>query len=277
MATTTETPDVYELTEGWNFNIAGTSATGTRTYLETTEPMSVATIPLPKIGDAWDTDWPFCTLQAITVSLVNNNENCGKKYTCNYASVINLQTALPSDVDELPVSVDVGGELVSWTQPEGSNAWKWVSDDVAVPGSQPLFRKVSTATIRITRVVKDFQAYMATVMDIVNYVNLEPDLLGFPEGALLFTGVNLTQFYNKANQKRWKAELNFVARKIIGPMGANVYEWGWTQIMRDDTGKWDIPVGPGGVTLYTETLFKDLFESDALGDDEDLYPVIPTK
>jgi len=264
---------VYALTQNWSFTISDSGVIGTRVYLETTAAMPVASTTLPKLGSTWDSDYPFVTLKTITITYINDNDNCGRLFTCSYDGSPYTQTAEPLSSEELPKNVSVTGELVSWEPTKSS--YKWL-DGVAV--AQPVFVQVANAEITVTRVVKDFDAYMAQVFFCTNLCN-DSELFGFPEGALMFAGADMTEFKNKMGNKRWKADLKFVARKCQGDIAAGASDpdgWGWTFQLREDTGKWDEPkLQPAGKALYAVTDLTVLFETDSLGDLEDLYETVP--
>uniref|UniRef100_A0A6H1ZXT0 Uncharacterized protein n=1 Tax=viral metagenome TaxID=1070528 RepID=A0A6H1ZXT0_9ZZZZ len=262
---------VYSLVEQWRFFVSASSVTGTRVYLDESAalPAPATLTMLPNIGDTWDDDYTNVTLKTIDISYVDNNDNCPKKYVCNYDSVPSVQTAVPLSADDLPIYVDVSGEQISWVPPKGT--FEWASDNSEC--SQVIFKQVSLATVRMYRVVKTFDVYMATVMALAGKVNATA-WRGFYPRTVMFQGANMTQFLNRLGQKRWKAELIFCARSVTKELG----DWtdGWNFIVREENGNWDQPRQKVTTDrLYASVDFTPLFEVDELGDEEDFFQAFP--
>jgi len=271
MALIGESVQVYELVEQWRFSISASSVSGTRVYLDSDASLGTSRVALPNIGDVWDLDYGNVTLKTIDVTYLNDNDNCGRKYVCNYDGLPYTQTSIVQSSDDFPRSVDVSGEFITW-EPKG-NIFQWGSDDSVT--KQAVFKHVATATFRIARVVKDFDDYMHDVAGKVNRVNAA-NFLGFPAGTVLFIGANMTEFNNRVGFKRWRADLNFVFRTVTGDL-RDGYD-GWNYFLRNDTGKFDSIYNANDLTnLYELIHFDTLFEGHALGDSEDLFNAFPDK
>lgn len=267
MATLGDSIDVYALVQQWSMTISAESIEGTRVYMEDvgqSMPDGSSKTTLPKLGDSWDSDYLNLTLKTITVTYILDNDNCPRKFVCNYNGVPFTQMAEPLSADDLPKNIEIGGEFNSW-EPK-LNTWKWASDDAPI-NKQVLNRRIALLTIRITRVIRDFDTYTELCSILINHVN-DVELLGFPTETLLFNGANLYEFRNRAGQKRWKVDLQFVARFVTGNPAAD----GWNYQLRDTDGSWDKAINVAtGHSTYLSASLESLFETDALGDDEDLY------
>jgi len=281
MSVYTTTPlQVYLLTENWGFQTGTTGLSGTRTYLETTTDLSgVSRVDLPKLGDSWDEENYNITLKDIAVALVNNSEQCGRKHICSYDGVPFTQVAVPLSDDDVPRSVEVGGEYLTWVE-GGAGSFYFPSDSSKV--QQAMAYQVSLANFRMYRVISNsyIDNYMVTVMDIVNLLN-DATFVGFATEMVMFTGANMTEFKNRAGSTRWRVELCFSVRQVTDkfpsvkqPAAAD----GWNYILRQDTGKFERPIiGGGPASIYKTANFKSLFNAHALGSDENLYQIIPDK
>lgn len=267
--------EVYLLTERWGFQTGIAGLSGTRTYLDTTADLGVSKVGLPKLGDAWDSDNTNITLKNIEVNLLSDRDTCGKKYFCTYDGQPFGQTATPLSDDDVPRSVEVGGEYLTWVEPS-SGSFYFKSDNVKV--EQAMARQVSFSNFRMYRVISNsfIDDYMVTVMGMVNKLN-DTSFVGFPSEMVMFTGANMTEFKNRIGALRWRVELNFSARSVTRNF-TNGND-GWNYILRDSTGTWDKPViGIAGTEgIYPTANFKLLFNTHALGSDENLFQVIPAK
>jgi len=278
MSTLTTTPvQVYLLTEGWNFSVSTTSISGTRVYLETDQDLvGVTKVDLPRVGSPWDDDYPNVTLKTIDKTLVANSEQCGYKHTCTYDGVPFGQEAVPlAKETDVPRSVEVGGEYITWVEPGTNGAWYWLSDTAKV--EQAMSRIVALANFRMYRVIKneDIDEYMVTVMGIVNKLN-DKDFLGFPKEMVMFTGSSMSEFKNRTGDKRWRVELNFSVRSVTRNFTAGNDGWNW--ILRIDKGTWDKPwKNLPTSNIYPLGDFSTLFATHALGADENLFQVTPEK
>lgn len=272
----------YPLISEWQITIGGTGSSGTRKYLETTETLSGTKEAVPNIGQVWDGDHPI-TVSSIKMTYLNDNDNCGKLYTVNYDSNSSFNQQFEVAADELPVSVDIGGELIAVEPFRTINDvktyyWKFVSDEKDV--EQPLYKRTAVASIKFTRIVSDAEAYVNTCMDYVGKVN-QDTFFGFGIEQVMFEGCSTYQFLNSKGQKRWKAELTFTVRKVTGEGS----EDGWNYVLRPDGlgegAGWDKPVIKTGVnankSLYEDADFDALLNEGVLNEDENYYPSFPAK
>jgi hypothetical protein len=265
----------YTLVSNWRFTTTASGISGTREYIESADMTSVtgATASVvPKIGDAWDTTYTAVTCKSIEIRYLGDNENCPKIYVCSYDDTPVTQTEQPVGEDDLPRSMSITGELISWEPKPGT--WKWKG--TGLDCNQPIYRHVSTEEIVVTRVIKDIDDYNSHLFGAVNKTN-NYTLWGFQHGSLLFVGADITEFRNRAGAKRWKVDLKFVARKVLDPIDAGSNTWGWNTQLNEDTGKWDSPWFNGATYLYPEWDFSELFTKCPLGSDENLYQIIPKK
>jgi len=264
----------YALMEQWQFTITSSGATGTRVYLDTNLTLASSSKEnIPKIGDSWSDDYPDIVVKSIAVTYINNAEECGKKIVCTYGPRSIEMEVSPQSEDDLLKNVTVSGEFISW-EPKGSSYY-WLGTDPHETVKQPIFYNISKASIQMYRVIKDFDAYMAVVMSIVNTVNIE-EFLGFPAETVLFTGANCSEFKNRSGFKRWKVELLFTVRSCTGDYTDGNDGWNFT--LREDTGGFEKPVTELlDAPLYNSVYFNPLFTSDPLGDDEDLFEAYPSQ
>ena len=273
---------VYPLVQEWNFTVSESSVSGTRVFLENLGQLpGVDSQNLPNIGDPWDSTYEFCTAKTISVSYMGSSDCGGRKFTVNYDGSPAIISALVSSSD-LPVSVDVGGELVAvepYTVDESGVKtfhWNWQTDGEGC--NQPIFFHQGIANIRFTKVVPDAEAFVKTSMAYVGHVN-SGTFFSFPTGWVLYEGCSMYQFKNKLGFNRWKAELHFAVRNVTDDAGEFN---GWNFILRKDAaaggagGVWDRPVNVNGAFLYTGLDFDNLLSSHPLSDDEDYYNQFPT-
>lgn len=266
--------DVYLLRERWGFHTGTTGLGGVRTYLDTTADLGVAKVPLPKMGDAWDSDNTNITLKDMDIELLSGSETCGKKYILTYDGQPYGQTAVPLSDDDVPRTVETGGEYLTWVE-GGDGSFYWPSDSAKV--QQAMARQVSLANFRMYRVISNsfIDDYMVVVMGMTNKLN-NSSFVGFPAEMCMFTGTNMTEFKNRAGALRWRVELNFSARSVTKDFTAA--KDGWNFILRQSNGKWERPIiGGGPASIYPTANFKLLFNAHALGSDENLFQVIPAK
>lgn len=270
MAVIGEPINVYALVEQWRFSVSAENISGTRVYIGSDVEIPDAELTtLPKIGDEWDADYDYVTLKTIDVSYVGDNDNCPKKYICNYDGRPYEQTMVPRSLDDLPVYVDISGEYISWMPP--SHTYSWQSD--LKECVQPLYKHVALANFRLYRIVKDFDTYMALCMAYTNRLNAT-EFKGFPAEMVQFNGVNMYEFRNRLGKKRWRAELNFACRAVTKVVGDALD--GWNFILREDKGMWDKPINQDdGSSLYETVDFDELFETDPLGDEENFFQAFP--
>lgn len=262
----------YALMEQWSFVITNAGTSGTRVYLDTDAVLPNSTKEvIPKIGDSWSDDYPDILCISIAVTYLNNSEDCGKKIVCTYAPDFVTMDFEPQSEDDLTRNVSVSGEFISWEPKDDSYYWSGTTPHD--PVKQPVFYSISRAGIQMYRVIKDFPAYMFTVMTTTNAVNNE-EFLGFPAETVLFTGANCQEFKNRSGQKRWKVELSFSVRSCTGTYIDN--EDGWNYSLRETTGTWEKAVTEtGDYPIYDVISFDPLFTTDPLGDDENLFEDYP--
>jgi len=181
----------------------------------------------------------------------------------------------PTDVADLPKTVEFGGEIVNINpvNAPGSAGWLWDSDDTTVV--QPLPSKVNKTTLRITRYVVDsnFTIFQGNVKSLTARVNSAPAPFGTVIGGgmecWLFEGATTEVLYNCYNQKLWRAELQFTYRNPDhGDVTDNLEVEGWNKILRLD-GKWDVPYmtvprPDGSDTLYVDGDFSALFDDSVI-------------
>lgn len=263
---------VYPLTQEWRFSVSRDGTSGTRVYLEATGQIPGATTEtLPKIGDAWDTNYTTCVVVSIDVSYLNDNPNCGRRFVANYQGIPYTETVIPFTADDLPKSVEIGSEQMAIEEPgsDESHYWKWESDNVAV--KQPIFKHWGIANIRFTKTIKDMKKYIYTCMTYVNHIN-SGTFFGFPAEMVMFEGANLYQYKNRMGADRWKAELVFAVRNVTDDFisGKN----GWNYVLRKN-GTWDKPKDLDGNFLYTTMDFDTLISEHDLNNDEDYYNTFP--
>jgi len=271
----TDPISVIPLVAQWSFSISDTSLGGTRAFREGTH--STPTY-LPKIGDAWDTEYTNVTLKSIETSYIEDNDNCGRKFICTYNGLPYTQQAI-INTDLLPRTMDIGGEMRAW-EPRG-NLWKWASNGNVI-SNQNLSRRVVIVNYRMYRTVKDFNEYTVAMINIAGKINAQ-DFHGFPVGSVLFLGPNMSEFKNKIGATRWRAELLFSIKSCTGRLSSGVANAdGWTYDLREDgnvgyINGWDRPVIPGSpdTYLYEYADFAPIFETSQLGQDENLYDPLP--
>lgn len=244
---------VYELTEGWSFSVGTEGTQGTRVYLESTlmDP-SLTTVDLPQIGDSFDSTYTSCKLKSIQVTLVNNSSSCGKKYTCNYDGKPYSEQVQLGEAD-LPKSVDIGGELLSFVIK--SPGCKWNSDGKQV--EQPIYKRETLVVYRMSRKISDFDDFMDAVKANVNKIN-DDTFFDCKKHMLLFNGATLQEYFDNYGVKRWKADLQWTYRSVTGDSTAG--KDGWRYVLREDTGTFDTITIPG-FELYAEGDFEGLLTS----------------
>jgi len=267
---------VVKLTKGWSFEISVNGTVGTRTYVEADALPGLTPEDLPELGDAWgttDTE-ENCTLKRITIRYLDEKK-CFRTYECSYDSTaydpsqVNTNssgTPTTTAEEDLPLSIENGGEVVAWEPPKNIDTHHWSSDGASV--KQPLFRLVSLTTIRMQRAVysaslADFLAISVATAGKVN----EGTFAGLAAGTVLYTGCNANLFRNTNGKNYWKIDLMFSVRNVPDPQGSiDGFSDGWNWQLRDDTGLFDAPyqvdsVGPTG--LYEKADFGDLITASA--------------
>jgi len=272
---------VYPLVQSWRFYTSSDSLGGTRVYLEHAAGLSAGVVAeqLPKIGDAWDSNYENVTLKSIEVTFLNDNPNCGKRYTCIYDGVPYSQTPAVQE-DKLLLNIDIGGEMRAF-EPRGT-MWKWEGTGTPIV-NQNISKRVVMANIRMYRPIKSANDYMRVVMTCAGKL-ADHEFHGFPIGTVLFLGANLSEFKNRNGFKRWNAELLFAVKSCTGRISSGVANTdGWTYDLREDgnagiVNGWDRPIqGTPVKYLYEYANFGPLFSEQQLGDDEDLFQPYPSK
>jgi hypothetical protein len=280
MAWDGESLSVYKLIQEWSFTVTETGITGTRVFLENLGQLPGAeTQQLPTIGTEWGPNYPEVTAKVINSTYMDDKECNGRKFVVQYNGAPAIISALVGN-DDLPVSVDVGGELIAvepWATDDTGNIteylWSWDSDGGLV--KQPVFFHQGIANIRFTKVVASAEDFVKLSMTYVGHVN-EGTFFSFPTGWVLYEGASLYQFKNKMGFNRWKAELHFSVRNVTDDAGEFN---GWNFVLRKDAdvaeAKWDRPVDPKGNYLYSALDFDNLLGSMPLSDNEDYFNDFP--
>jgi hypothetical protein len=271
MALTGETLQVYPQTSQWQFSVSYDGSSGTRVYLDTDKVLTATKVPLPNIGDAWDTNNPSLTLKSITTTYIRDNPNCGRLFTCSYDGVPITQSSVLIGEDDLPKSVSIGGENWAWEPKEDTFTWRSSGDPVR---KQMISKRVVLGNITIQGVVRDFDEYLGLVMEIAGGFN-EQKFRGLPIGTVLFQGADFTEFRNRTNQKRWRVALNFVVRKCTGNF--TDMKDGWNFILNESTGEWDEPLDPAGNVMLLNVDFTPLFSGLYSDEEETLYTAFPNQ
>ena len=268
---------VYPLMDQWRFEVSESGVSGTRVFLENKGQLSGAiTTNLPDIGDSWSTAYQYVTVKTILVTYPST-EDCGRMFTVNYNGSPSIQSAQISSND-LPVSIDVGGEFVAFEPYEYNDngnkvnfSWHWSADGKDV--KEPIYRRQAIANIRFTKVVPNAEDFTKLSMDFVGYVN-SGTFFGFGPERVMYEGCSLYQFKNKLGFNRWKAELHFSVRQVT----QKVINDGWNFLLRPDKDapiRWDKPLDQDGDSLYDTQDFDYLLSSFPLPDDEDYYNNFP--
>jgi len=194
----------------------------------------------------------------------------------------------PTDVADLPKTIEFGGEIVNINPANapGSAGWLWDNSVEGVnPGDpgyvadttvvQPLPTKVNKTTLRITRYIVDanFTIFEGNCKSLTARVNNAPCPFGTVIGGgmecWLFEGATTEVFYNCYNQKLWRAELQFTYRNPDHEdVTDNLEVEGWNKILRLD-GKWDVPYmtvprPDASDTLYVDGDFSALFDDSVI-------------
>jgi len=255
-----------------NLTVAASGTSGVRKFIQTTQTLSGTQGYLPKIGDSWDDNYIEVTLKSIDIEMI---DNCGTtKYVCSYDSTPFNQYSVVQISDDLPASIDIGGQFEVWKPV--SESWKWFGTDPVEYVTQEIVKKSVTGSIKLSRVIKNLDAYNGIVASLVNKVN-GGTFRGFPEETCMFTGAQETEFISRAGTKRWKSDMVFeilMCRNYTDPPDPTIY--GWNNILNKTTGLYQRPVEVAHLlSLYELADFDSLFSSGALGDQEDMYQSIP--
>lgn len=275
------------MTVGFSENCAAFEYSGTERGISVTrvfqyDPDSIIekNDKLPIIGEALSAGNPNTALipSGIDYTLLTCRQISSKalagyynkvEYTCNYTNepvdkaifIKQAVTYAPTPIDELPVTIEYGGEYLT-INPQlsvNSSEWQWESD--GLPILQIIGKKVNSSVIKFTRYVRQdkFQHFNDSVKYLTGLLNKYNDPFGTVikggSGCFMFDGASTEMFRNYYNEIWWKAELTFLSRD---PDGLNVD--GWQKTLRLD-GFFDIAVkNSDGTYMYEEGDFSALFD-----------------
>jgi hypothetical protein len=241
---------VVKLLSEWQLQVGeATGQVGTRKYHEIGGGYSGGgeVVELPSIGDPWDDDeFKNCLCRSIRITYDGGSEDCGRFFTLEYSSARSDDSQYrvnkgepPPTYGLLPVQMDLGMDVASWTDSGNVRHWKWNSDSSNI--DQALFKNVGTATIQLTRIlaVADIPTFIAASFGLVGLLNISA-FFGFPKGMVLYQGASLADFYDENGDRKFRAVLSFGVKQTTQTFADGTDGWNW--ILRDDKGTWDAPV-----------------------------------
>ena len=272
---------VFPLVKEWKFTIDETGASGQRVYMDAAAYPGEATVELPSIGDSWDGNYANCRVNKIDVQYFDDNDICPQKFTCYYQTIFIDTQAMENDgeprpsEDDLVIAMETSGELISIDPTSGDTTlgYKWEDDDE--PVTQPLFKTVSTTTLKVQRMIvgtSGLTDLLNATWDCVGKVNNAP-WFGTDSGTLLYTGFTSTPWVSETDTKKWKCELTFVIRTVTDVPGFD----GWNYVLRETrkagTDPWwqrpyrQVSGMAAQIYLYDNADFGPLFSAGEEGDD----------
>jgi len=268
----------YRLVDSWNQHLTNDAVTGVRVYIDTdvgenTIFANFDKVDIPTLDDIWDVNYPTCVVTDVDVTYFGESEDCGRLFTITYSTDPQdepPQESTPTSAEDLPTSMDVGGEFTSFT-PSASASITW--SDGTTPVKIPIVLQTPLGTIRLHRVIKSFDDYMKIAMGFYGRVNSTTFRNVWPIETVMFKGCSASQFTNRAGEKRWNVELVFMIRSVTHnldePAQGSTALDGWNFKLNPKTGLFERPTRGGNGYPYIQANFNTLFTADPLGDGED--------
>ena len=283
----TELTGCRELTSSFNFTQTERGITATRVFIYQPADTNGPKCSLPTIGDKFVNPLtmagsvPLETPNLLCRTREHTLLNADKKtyqFVCTYTNepcdiaqfIQEGDNPQPSDVANLPVTMEYSGEFVNVRPPTISDSmwyWKSIGDSELGRVLDPISFKVINLTLRVKRWLTDtnYDYFMGVSQETIGHVNdaplpTRPFGSSTGKGMYLYESVSTDMYYNHEDKKIWQAELIF---KYRNPDGGT--EDGWQKIL-SRKGEWDIPVrrgSPAYPNIYPEADFSFLFVNQA--------------
>ncbi len=231
---------VYPVIADWRLTEGASETTATKAFVDA--PNSADPVTLPSIGDAFDSAFPLVKAVRRTHTYLPGDGTCGKRYNIEYST----STATPrppeslepdpASTDDLVWTVNISPEIRSI---EAEGAWKWESDDAALPVDLTLPLRVARVDVEARRVLyaSVITPYAVILTDLAGTINGEV-WNNFNIRKIMFLGADTFQTQDSLGRDCWDVRLRWTASGIE-----------WDKVLRASTGTYDRPLN-GAAALY---------------------------
>lgn len=267
---------VYELVENSSIIETETGYTGTRTF--TNADNSATPVTLPKVGDTWKSTAGYPTDNNIqssvydilivrTVTRTLLSPGCLHfKWSVDYSTKDEDNYGGTTSENDLPVSIRMGAEMITWTPPaKYASNFKWRDATGYITSAnntniqQNLQRLINITTYTFTRRVTELTSFKLANYRSIGRIN-SSTFYGLPRGLLLYQGADIDSYKDNNGRQSWLAKLTFAQRitspgRLIdsktGGFAATEVD-GWQYALRESDGAFSRPL----FTLTNSYLFE---------------------
>jgi len=243
--TYTELTEAYEVVEGID------GITATRSFHDDGGTETA----LPAIGDRLvnDKNDPYYNVYVISRTKNKFGGHPNKHiWTIHYSSTPSASPQMAEDkanIDLLPISMSIGGELLSVTGND-TTKYKWKSG-LAIKQTIP--KKIGVGSITISKRLSNLP--VGRIMAAAGCTNKRALTIAstvYSPGTLLFEGATAREYNNAAGLRRWQVDFTFAIKYITNASiasGSGTYA-GWNHLYNELTGKYELVVGEGTDGIY---------------------------
>ena len=219
-----------ELAAGYDLTKTVNGITGTRQFIDSYPGASDS---LPEMGDVLDaTDDVLKTVVVTMVRETYYGNDCTQKlYVVSYTNTPGTSDdpddPANSDPDNLPISGGMSGEAINIDGEKTGVKAKWVWGDAqTVECDQQLFKKIITATFKVTRRLANLELNMwAKTAGKINSGIFSLGGQAFAAGLVLFDGVEHEEYRNSKGERRYKVSYIFTIK--AQKQGSNYVGWNY--------------------------------------------------
>jgi len=239
-----------ELVDGYELIKSVNGITCTRKFMDSDPD---ATDSLPEIGDALDaTDDVLSTVVVTQIRITKHgNVPANQLYVISYSNTPgtsdNPDDPANSDPDNLPISGGLSGEAINIDGEKTGVKAKWIWKGTTTECDQQLFKKIVTATFKVTRRLSALQ--IGTWAEYAGKINNAVFRIGgmnFGIGLVLFEGIEHEEYRNSKGERRYKVGFTFTIKAQKQPDSSGYFGWNYNfdavtglfkEVVHKDTGK----------------------------------------
>jgi len=152
-----------------------------------------------------------------------------------------------SDPDKLPISGGLSGEAINIDGEKTGVKAKWIWKGTTTECDQQLFKKIVTATFKVTRRLSALQ--IGTWAEYAGKINNAVFRIGgmnFGIGLVLFEGIEHEEYRNSKGERRYKVGFTFTIKAQKQPDSSGYFGWNYNfdavtglfkEVVHKDTGK----------------------------------------